>query len=181
MNPRLGLARLYLPARLRKGKLEELLRLTARAFDAAAPAVDRLPLADLRRVYAEFSRTMAERALGRPEELAAVGRRLFDEAERLGREIRAELRVSTPREVMTAARVLYRALDIDLAGEPGGAIVVRRCSFSGDYSAAVCRLMSRLDAGLLAGLAGGGELEFTARLIEGAGCCRAQFSFPGEG
>jgi hypothetical protein len=179
VNLRLGLARLYLPARLRKRKLEELLRLTARAFDAPAPDVGRLSIADVRRVYAEFSRTMAERALARPADLETVRRRLFDEAERLGREIRAELRVSTPREVMTAALLLYRELDIHFEGDDEGRIVMQRCFFSRVYSAEVCRLISRLDAGLLAGLAGGGVLEFSERLTEGAGCCRARFTFPG--
>jgi hypothetical protein len=60
-----------------------------------------------------------------------------------------------------------------------GDIVVRRCSFSRRYSAEVCRLMSRLDAGVLAGLAGGGELAFSERLTEGSDRCRARFTFPG--
>lgn len=178
MNARLLAARLYLPAGLRKRKLEELLRATARAFNAVSPPVAGLSLEELRRAFAEFSRTMAESALRRPEALEAVERRLFDGAERLGREIGGELRVSTRREVMAAARVLYRGLGIDLVGGPGGDIVVRRCSFSRRYSPEVCRLMSRLDAGVLAGLAGGGQLAFTERLTEGAGCCRARFTFP---
>lgn len=178
MNARFVLARLYLPVRLRKKKLLELLRLTALAFGAPAPSVEGLSLADVRRAYAEFSRTMAERALARPADLESVQRRLFDEAERLGREIRAELRVSTPREAMTAAKVLYRELDIHFEGDGEGRIVMRRCFFSQVYSAEVCRLISRLDAGLLAGLAGGGVLEFSERLTEGAGCCRARFTFP---
>ena len=178
MNPRLSLARLYLPASLRRRKLAELLRLTARAFDAVPPPSEGLSLEDLRRLYAEFSRQAAERALSRPDTLAATEQSLFDGALDLGREIGRELRVSTPREVMAAARVLYGALGIDLEGHPEGDIVVRRCSFSGLYSPAVCRVMSFVDAGVLAGLAGGGRLEFTARLTEGALCCRARFSLP---
>lgn len=180
MSLRLFLARLFLPRALQKRKLAELFRLTARAFETAPPSVEGLSLGDMRRLYAEFSRDAAERALGRPDALAAAERRLFDEASGLGREIRRELGVSTPREVMAAARILYRGLEIDLAGSPDGDIVVRRCSFSRRYSAEVCRLMSRLDAGVLAGLAGGGELAFTERLTEGAGRCRARFTFPGE-
>lgn len=178
MSLRLSLARLYLPSGLRKRKLAELLRRTARAFGEAAPSVEGLSLGGMRRLYAEFSRETAERALNRPSRLAEVERRLYDEAVGLGRELAGELRVSSPREVMAAARILYRGLDIDLKGGPSGDIVVRRCSFSRHYSAEVCRLMSRLDAGVLAGLAGGGELEFSERLTEGAGCCRARFSFP---
>lgn len=180
MSLRLFLARFFLPRALQKRKLAELFRLTARAFETAPPSVEGLSLGDMRRLYAEFSGDAAERALGRPDALEAAERRLFDEASGLGREIRRELGVSTPREVMAAARVLYRGLEIDLEGSPDGDIVVRRCSFSRRYSPEVCRLMSRLDAGVLAGLAGGGELAFTERLTEGAGRCRARFSFPGE-
>lgn len=178
MNARLLAARLYLPAGLRKKKLAELLALTAEAFGAAAPAAESVSLADMRRLYADRSRSWAERALSRPEDAEASGRRLFEGGERLGRELRGTLRVASRREVMAAARVLYRALDIDLEGDAEGDIVVRRCSFDGLYPAEVCRLMSRLDAGILAGLAGGGELAFTERLTEGAGRCRARFTFP---
>jgi hypothetical protein len=178
VNLRLCLARLYLPAGLRKRKLEDLMRLTARAFDAAPPSVEGLSLEGLRRRYAEFSREAAERALGLPEGLATIRERLFTEAGRLGREIARELRVSTRQEAMTAARILYRALEIDLRGDDQGDIVIRRCSFSRRYSPEVCRLISALDAGILSGLAGGGELEFTERLTEGADRCRARFSFP---
>ncbi len=179
MSFRLRLARLYLPAGLQKRKLAELVRLTARAFDTAPPSLEGLSLGEMRRLYAGFSREMAERALSDPSGATAVRRRLFDEALRLGRDMRRELGVSTPREVMAAARVLYRGLDIDLEGSPAGEIVVRRCSFSRHYPAEVCRLMSSLDAGVLAGLAGGGELEFSERLTEGASRCRARFTFPG--
>jgi len=178
VNLRLSSARLYLPAGLQKRKLVELVRLTARAFDAAPPPVEGLSLRDLRSLYADFSRELAERALDQPPGLAEIERRLFAEALRLGRDIGRELRVSTRREVMAAAKILYRGLGIDLKGEPTGNIVIRRCAFSRHYSADVCRLISRLDAGILSGLAGGGELEFTERLTEGAGRCRARFSFP---
>ena len=179
MNLRLCLARLYLPAGLRKRKLEDLLWLTARAFDAAPPSVEGLSLEGMRRRYAEFSREVAERALGRPEGLTTIRERLFVEALRLGREIARELRIYTRQEAMTAARILYRGLEIDLRGDDQGDIVIRRCSFSRQYSPEVCRLISALDEGILSGLAGGGELKFTERLTEGADCCRAHFSFPG--
>jgi hypothetical protein len=175
---RLRLAHLYLPAGIRKRKLGELLRLTARAFDAVPPSIEGLSLEATRRRYAEFSQETAERALGRPEGLEAIRQRLFEEAQRLGQELARELGVSTPKEVMTAARILYRGLEIDLRGDGQGAIVIRRCSFSSRYSPEVCRLISALDAGVLAGLAGGGELEFSQRLTEGADSCRARFSFP---
>ena len=177
MNGRLFLARLHLPAGLRRRKLEELLLLTARAFDAPPPSFQGLSQAGLLLKFAEFSREMAEKALDSPAGPATTERRLFDEASRLGREIGRTLRISTPQEAMTAARILYRCLEIDFRGEAGGDIIIRRCFFSRLYSPEVCRLMSSLDAGILSGLAGGGGLEFTERLTEGRDCCRARFSF----
>ncbi len=177
MNGRLFLARLYLPAGLRRRKLEELLLLTARAFDEPPPSTNGLSREELLQKFAEFSREMAEKTLDSPSRSAAAERRLFDGAMRLGQEIGRTLRVSTREEAMAAARVLYRCLEIDFRGGPGGDIIIRSCYFSRFYSPEVCRLMSSLDAGILSGLAGGGGLEFTQRLTEGREGCRARFAF----
>ena len=120
---------------------------------------------------------MAEKALDSPSGSAATERRLFDGSVRLGREIGRTLGVSTPQEVMAAARILYRCLEIDFRGDAGGDIIIRQCFFSRFYSSEVCRLMSSLDAGILSGLAGGGGLEFAERLTEGRDRCLARFSF----
>jgi hypothetical protein len=181
VNLRLGIVRLGLPNFLKKRKLAELFRLTGRAFDEDPPAAEGLSLRQMRRLYAEFSSGAAARALGDPAGAADVERRLFEAALEFGRAIRDELRVTSSREVMAAARVLYRGLGIDFRGATSGEIVVRRCDFESHYSPEVCRLMSRLDAGVLAGLAWGGRLEFSERLTEGASCCRARFTFPEGG
>lgn len=178
MSMRLRLARIYLPAGLKKRKLAELFGLTARAFGVEAPAAGGLSLRRMRRLYAEFTRDAAERVLGDHAGAAEVERRLYEEALRFGGEIRGELRVAGRDEVMAAARILYRGLGIDLRGGPDGGIVIERCAFSRVYSPGVCRLVSSLDAGVLAGLQGGGRLEFTERLTEGAACCRARLSRP---
>ena len=177
MNGRLFLARLYLPAGLRKRKLEELLLLTARAFDAPPPSTRGLSGEERLQKFAEFSREMAEKTLASPSRSAAAERRLFDGARQIGQEIGRTLHVSTREEAMAAARILYRCLEIDFRGDPGGDIIIRSCYFSRLYSPEICRLMSFLDAGILSGLAGGGGLEFTQRLTEGRDCCRACFSF----
>jgi len=188
MSLNLFLARRCVPAWIRRRKLDELLRLTARAFEAPPPPVRGLPFEDALQKYAEFSRDLAARLLEGTERAdpswSAQGRqakvmgRLFVEAYRFGQEIRDDLGVFTPKDVMEAARVLYRGLDIDFQGDVGGGIVIRECYFSRFYDPRTCRLMSSVDEGVLAGLAGGGRLEFTARLTEGSDCCRAGFSFP---
>jgi hypothetical protein len=50
---------------------------------------------------------------------------------------------------------------------------VAGCRFATTYSPDVCRVMSASDAGLLAGLTGGGRLTFTERISAGAPACIA--------
>jgi hypothetical protein len=190
-NIRLAAAQLHVPRRARRQALEELFARTAAAFGSPVPAPQgRGPAARLAE-YARFTCEQAEEALARyeyngasdgdaaaggdPAALAGLERRLYRAARGLGGRFRMQLGVRSPGEALAAARVLYRGLGIDFRCSADGQIVVRRCSFAAVYTPRVCALMSALDRGLLAGLAGGGELRFEQRLTEGACCCRAHF------
>ncbi len=85
---------------------------------------------------------------------------------------------------MALGRSLYDILDIDFDGSDSGSgsgeITISRCYFSSFYSPEVCQVMSAMDRGLLAGLAGGGELVFIERITEGQPCCRARFTLAGS-
>ncbi len=188
-NLRLAAARLCVPRRARHQSLEELFARTAAAFGSPVPAPrGRGPGARLAE-YARFTRERAEEALtcaagcaeGSPAPgdgaaaLAALERRLYRAARGLGGRMRLRLGVRSSSEAMAAARVIYRQLGIDFRGSRDGQIVIRRCFFAALYTPRVCALVSALDRGLLAGLAGGGELRFEQRLTEGAGSCLARF------
>jgi hypothetical protein len=54
-----------------------------------------------------------------------------------------------------------------------GDVMVVRCAFARVYGPDVCRLMSSMDSGLIAGLTDAGGLHFTGRITEGASACRA--------
>ena len=177
MGVRLALARIFLPLPIRKRKLGDLFLLTARAFNATLPPLERLSWADLCLRYGEFSRELAGKAVQNPEGFELVKRRLFDGSFQLGQELRRELMVSSAKDAMAAARILYKTLQMDFRGNERGDIVIRKCFFSRLYSAEVCRLMSSVDAGILAGLVGGDTLDFTQRLTEGHDCCRAHLLF----
>jgi hypothetical protein len=174
----LTLAALHVPRFVRKRKLEMLFGATADAFGVAAPSLHGLSCDDSLRLYACFTREQAEEAIrrGREEE---VRLRLFNNAHRIGRELRRDFRVG-PAEVMRTARLVYRMLGIDCRGDDEGNTVIGHCFFSGYYTSAVCRLISSLDEGLLVGLAHGGTFSFQQRLTEGADCCRAHLAM-GEG
>jgi ferredoxin len=126
--------------------------------------------------FARASRDWAETALARGEDLEGVDGRLYRSARHLGRIYRARLGIGSLAEAFAAARAIYRILGIDLKGDPRtGSIVVGRCMFSTCYSARVCGVISALDRGLLAGLAGGGGLRFNQRITEGHAQCRADW------
>ena len=183
-NLRLAAARMYVPRRVRRRAIEELFARTAAAFGSPVPPPQGRGTASRLAEYACFTKERAEEALARsagggPELLAALERRLYRAARGLGGRFRLRFGVRSAGEALAAARVIYRGLGIDFRASPDGQIVIRRCSFAAVYTPRVCALVSALDRGLLAGLAGGGELRFGQRLTEGACCCRA--AFEGDG
>jgi hypothetical protein len=108
-------------------------------------------------------------------DVVEIRRRLYEGAYRMGEGLRRAFRVTNTADAMAAARVLYRALGIDLRATTSGEITIHRCFFSQYYSGPVCQVIAALDEGLFAGLSGGGQLAFTRRITEGHGCCTAQF------
>jgi hypothetical protein len=178
MNLRLLAAKIGIPTFVKKKKLDELLQLTAQAFGCVAPEVPERSYRDRLKSYAEFTRSQAERCLRRSDTVEEVESRLLQGAHHLGEKIRRDFRLKGPKEVMDMSRVLYRLLEIDFEGEPGGEVIIKRCFFSDYYSPETCRLISSIDVGLAAGLSGGGMLSFSQRLTEGGACCRARLVLP---
>jgi hypothetical protein len=176
MNVRLRLAALGLPFPVRTKLFGEFFALTARSFGAALPDLRRLSHRRRLALYRDFTLELAAAAPPGTPAWDAAAARLGENGRDFGRRIRRLLRAETEAEAMAAARILYRAVGIDFAGEPGGDIAIRRCYFADRYSRDVCRLVSALDEGVLAGLHEGGRLEFRARITEGAPACLANFT-----
>ncbi len=174
MNLRLALASVYLPPAIKRRKLAELLRRTAGAFGDAAPDLTGASFEEALRTFAALTTHWAEEA-ARSDPGAAE--RLRATAREFGKEVRHTLHIRTPAEAMRAARLLYGLLGIQLEARVDGTLVIRRCYFADWYAPRVCALMSALDAGVLAGLAGGGELSFASRITEGCDRCTATFHF----
>ena len=174
----LTIATVYVPAPVRRRKLEMLFRATADAFQTALPSTGGLSFDECLRAYARFTREQADRAIRQGGE-SEVRSRLFQNALRIGRQFRRDFKVNAA-DVMRMGALVYKMLGIDFHGDPGGNIVIRRCFFSSYYSSRVCRLISSLDEGLLVGLAGGGRLSFTQRITEGNECCLAQLQTDGR-
>lgn len=178
MSLRLRIAEIWLPAAVRKKYFRELAELTGRALQIPAPSLAGLAPEEARLLFARFTHEQAA-ALQTDEPARALAEeRLRREASGLGRRLASALGVRTRDDVMRAARLLYRSIRIDFRGDRQGRIRIAACSFAETYAASTCRMIAALDEGLLAGLAGGGRLAFTARLTEKADACRAHFSFP---
>jgi hypothetical protein len=169
----LAAARLAMPFGLRRQALEQLFARTAAAFGSPVPPAGTRGAVGRLAEYARFTRAQADEALRRGGDLAALDQRLYRAAFGLAAGYRLRLGVRSLPGAMAAARLIYRNLGIDFRGTPEGKVTIRRCGFARTYTPQVCRLVSALDRGLMAGLARGGELRFHQRITEGADSCRA--------
>jgi hypothetical protein len=180
MSPLLARLLTHTPVIVRRQALVQLFRATAAAFQADMPRLSGLSQEQCLLAYARFTAEQAEAALRQGDDLPGLQARLYENAYRLGRLPGRLLRVQGVDDTMTLGRFLYGILDIDFEGSANGEITIDRCYFSNYYSPEVCRLMSAMDRGLLAGLAGGGDLAFSQRITEGHACCRARFTLAGN-
>jgi hypothetical protein len=164
----------------KKKGLKDLFRLTAAAFGREVPALRGLSHNEVLHRYAGFTRSETEKAIAGG---TAVGTRkdLYEHSLRLGQEIRSQLSIRSRADAQAALRCLYGMLAIDKAVDARGDVTIKRCFFANCYTPEVCRFMSAMDEGIVAGLCGG-RLEFSQRLTEGAKQCSGRISWPeGEG
>ena len=184
MSPLLARLLAHMPAIVKRQALLQLFRATAAAFQADMPRLSGLSREQCLLAYARFTTDQVEEALRQGGDLSELRERLYRNAYRLGRTPGWLLRVRSVDDVMALGRTLYDILGIDFHGSDGGSgsgeITISRCYFSSFYSPEACQLMSAMDRGLLAGLAGGGELVFIERITEGRPCCRARFTLAGS-
>jgi hypothetical protein len=183
MSLALTVLKIHAPPGVKKRILRKLYLATARAFGAPPPpGLRRLSHAALLESYAAFTSAEAARALADAERSALVEERLYLDARALGQRLRRVLKIRTAGEVLALSRILYAALGIDFDGREPDEVTIRRCYFSRFYTADICRVMSSADAGVAAGLSGGGRLAFWQRITEGGDSCRARLIFekPGQ-
>ena len=162
MSARARLFAILAPRIFRAAGIRLLARIAADAFGSPPPQ---------RSTLDNFASFTAEHAATATRESAE---RLFSSACALGSRLRAWLGVRTMAEAADVARALYRMIGVDFRVEGAGGFVVESCFFSSRYTPGTCRLISSLDAGLLAGLTGGERMVFTQRITEGAAVCRGE-------
>ncbi len=174
----LTLSELHVPGAAKKRELGRLFAATADAFQAEAPSLAGLSHDDRLKSFAQFTRSEAQRRM-HDGETGEVKKRLFEGAFHLGEEYRARFHLRNIEDTMRMARVIYRLLGIDFSGKVEGDVTIKRCLFSAYYSVEVCKVMSSLDKGLMAGLSGGCRLSFSQRITDGSKSCSAILDVPG--
>jgi hypothetical protein len=177
MNLKLFIARWFIPQSFKRAEISNLFSATAQAFGETGPrGLESESLEALLAGYATFTRKHAERIILDGRSLDVVHKKLFDSAFAIGARLRKELGIQSFSDVRVAARAIYRALKIDFRCGRNGEVTVKKCFFSGHYSAAVCTLISSLDSGLIAGLSGGNTMAFYERITAHDKCCRARIT-----
>ncbi len=172
-----SIARYYAPAFLKEKGLESILDATAAAFDRKPPSTEHLSFNERLEVFARFTEEEVTRAIDNRQNIEEVEGRLRKNALRIGTTFRELFGVTTRKEAMGAAKLLYQMIGIDFHGTSDGEITISRCAFDRFYSARTCRVMASFDEGILAGLAGEGNLLFAGRLTDGHPYCEARFEF----
>ena len=157
------------PGRFASLEIQILLDTTARGFGVRRARVWHRPPREALREYSQFTVSCMRRREADPD-------RLYAEAYRTGSLVRRVTGFRYSWDISALVFYLYRNIGIGMEGHIPGEVTVRRCRFSGFYTPEECRVMSAVDSGIIAGIAGGGRLEFTERLTQGDGCCRAVFT-----
>jgi hypothetical protein len=177
MSLRLRALEIHVPDVVARSALRRLFDATSSAFGREPEDVSGLDRRALLEQYASFTIGCAERSLADHTDLDTVSRRMWAQAYALGGLLRRRLGVRSRADALRAARIAYRMIDIDLRADEHGTVTVDRCAFAAQYTPQVCRLMSALDAGLIAGLTDGGRLSFSERITEGRPRCLARISW----
>jgi hypothetical protein len=179
MSLRLRALELHIPAWVTRSAVRRLFEVTASAFGRDPPRVDGSDHRALLERYASFTARSVEMALAGRTDLDELSRRMWNGAHGLGTTLRRRLGVRTRGDALRAARLAYRMIGIDVRADPDGRLVVDRCFFADGYSPQVCRVMSSLVAGMIAGLTEGGRLTFSERITEGRPRCLARIAWEG--
>ena len=127
------------------------------------------------------------KAVGEDEAIRVGRLALFEVGKKLGQDARDLLGIghATHKDLVKAAKVLYKVLDIDVNvewhGKDRATLFVRRCSFANEYSRVTCEILSAADEGAVSGLNPHMSMIFEHRITEGCNKCTAKIEFDPDG
>jgi hypothetical protein len=204
MGIRLTLLNWWIPNSIVKKELDEVSVLTINAlrslvevYALTLPVQTKKGLASLAKTKQEKRTAMAAEhillvealveALGETEAVRVGRLAMFEVGKKLGMDTRDLLGIghATHKDLVKAAKVLYKVLDIDVNvewhGKDRATLFVRRCSFANEYSRVTCEILSAADEGVVSGLNPHMSMIFEHRMTEGCDKCTAKIEFDNEG
>ena len=157
------------PQFIKRVQLQILLNITASAFSVRKKQIWQFSYGRAVREYAQFT-----------EECMNVNQHvnpqsLYYAAYRTGRRIRRITGLTDSEDLERLVFYLYQNIRTVMHGRIPGEFTVEYCYFSRFYTPQQCRVMSYMDEGMIAGICGNGNLEFTERITEGCERCQACF------
>ena len=131
--------------------------------------------------HSNLVKSIAE-VLGKEEAIRLGREAMFKVGEELGSETCQRLGVGRSlKDMIRAARILYRVLGIDFEVElqnPNTAIlIINRCALAANYSELTCQVLSATDEGTIRGLNQNMSMTFTERITSGQPKCKARITF----
>jgi predicted ArsR family transcriptional regulator len=117
------------------------------------------------------------------ENAAKLGReKLFEVGKGLGVEIRGKLGItSNPKDLVKAAKLLYRVLGIDFdvewLGKTNASLLVHKCALAKEYNEVTCLILSATDEGVINGLQPTANMTFKNKITDGSSTCVAEIKF----
>ncbi len=124
------------------------------------------PSAKALQTYAIFTAACMEQSV--PDR-----KRLYRLSYVLGNRIRRITGLTQNNDLQRLIFFLYRNIGICMCGAIPGEIHVTKCFFSRFYTPEQCMWIEAMDAGIVTGICGGGNLWFSQRITEGHTCCKA--------
>ena len=130
--------------------------------------------------HSNLVKSIAE-VLGKEEAIRLGREAMFKVGEELGSETCQRLGVGRSlKDMIRAARILYRVLGIDFEVElqnPNTAIlIINRCALAANYSELTCQVLSATDEGTIRGLNQNMSMTFTERITGGQPKCKARIT-----
>lgn len=160
----------HTPSLVKSVEIQLLLNTTARGFGVRG-----------KRVWMHHPDIALQEYAGFTTECMRACDGLSKAAYRTGRIVRAVTGFRRSADCERLVFYLYKNIGINMSGKLPGEITVTDCYFSRYYTPANCALMSLVDSGVIAGICGGGSLEFYERITEGCGHCKARFRYIEKG
>jgi hypothetical protein len=125
-------------------------------------------------------------AVGRDQAISLGRKTLFEVGKSLGKETREKLGIrDRPKDLISAAKVLYRVLgitfEVEWQGKTNATLVVNRCALANEYSELTCLVLSATDEGVIRGIEPNVSMFFKERMTGGCNKCTAQIEFNQKG